>query len=126
MAEVTLAGLVKESVSDVACMARNLLPGAVLALDAVTTQMAPLQASFATLNPGYLSDLGQSSSLCSCSTAHPGGQSGAGGGRSSWFSYSAAGGEKHQRVAVCYTGKKLEVEALSEGVTFLTLRCLPG
>lgn len=76
------------------CVARNLLPGAVLALDSVAAQMAPLNASFATLDPGHLGDLGQSSSLGSTSTAHPGGHSAAGGGSSSWFSHSAAGGEK--------------------------------
>lgn len=79
MAEVTIAGLVKEGVSGVGSVARHLLPGAVLALDAVATQVAPLNASFATLDPGHLSDLGQGSSLGSCSTGHPGGNSAAGG-----------------------------------------------
>lgn len=94
VAEVTLAGLVKEGVSGVGGAARDLLPGAVLALDAVAAQMAPLDAGFATLNPGHLGDLGQSSSLGSCSTGHPGGHSAAGGGGSSWFSHSATGREK--------------------------------
>ena len=70
MADVTLAGLVKEGVSGVSCVAGDLLPGEVLALEAVAAQMAPLDAGFATLDPGHLSDLGQSSSLGSCSTAH--------------------------------------------------------
>lgn len=94
VADVTLAGLVKEGVSGVGCVAGDLLPGAVLALDAVAAQMAPLDAGFATLDPGHLGDLGQSSSLGSCSAAHPGGHSAAGGGGSSWFSHSAARGEK--------------------------------
>lgn len=94
MAEVTLAGLVKEGVSGVGCVAGDLLPGAVLALDAVAAQMAPLDAGFATLDSGYLGDLGQSTSLGSCSTAHPGGHSAVGGGGSSWFSHSAVGTER--------------------------------
>lgn len=94
MAEVTLAGLVEEGVSGKGCMARNLLPGAVLALDAVAAQMAPLDAGFVTLDPGHLGDLGQSSSLGSCSTGHPGGHGAAGGRSSSWFNHSAAAGEK--------------------------------
>lgn len=80
VAEVTLAGLVKEGVSGVGCVARDLLPGAVLALDAVTAQMTPFHAGFATLDPGHLGDLGQSAGLGSCSTAHPGGHSGVSGG----------------------------------------------
>lgn len=94
MADVTLAGLVKEGVSGVGCVARDLLPGAVLALDAVTAQMASLDAGFVTLDPGHLGDLGQSSSLGSCSTAHPGGHSAAAGGGSSWFCHSTARGKK--------------------------------
>lgn len=89
MAEVTLAGLVKEGVSGVGCMAGDLLPGEVLALDAVAAQMASLDTGFATLDPGHLGDLGQSSSLGSCSTAHPGGHGAASGWGSSWFSHSA-------------------------------------
>lgn len=89
MADVTLAGLVKEGVSGVGCMAGDLLPGEVLALDAVAAQMASLHAGFATLDPGHLGDLGQSSGLGSCSTGHPGGHSAAGGGGSSWLGHSA-------------------------------------
>lgn len=80
VAEVTLAGLVKEGVSGMGCVARDLLPGAVLALDAVAAQMAAFHAGFATLDPGHLSDLGQSAGLGGCSTAHPGGRSGVSGG----------------------------------------------
>ena len=65
------------------CVARDLLPGAVLALDAVASQVAPLDASLATLDPGHLGDLGQGPGLGSCSTAHPGGDSAAGGGGTS-------------------------------------------
>lgn len=101
MADVTLAGLVKEGVSGVSCVAGDLLPGEVLALDAVAAQMAPLDAGFATLDPGHLGDLGQSASLGSCSTAHPGGHSAAGGGGSSWFSHSAARGEKKKSEKRC-------------------------
>lgn len=86
MTDVALAGLVKEGVSSVGCMARGLLPRTVLALDVVAAQMASLHASFVTLDPGHLGDLGQSTSLCGCSTAHPGGD-GRGSGR---FSPSAA------------------------------------
>lgn len=88
MADVALAGLVKEGVSGVA---GDLLPGAVLALDAVAAQMAPLNASFATLDPGHLGDLGQSARLGCCSTGHPGGHSAVdgGGSGSTWFSHSA-------------------------------------
>ena len=100
VAEVALAGLVKEGVSGVGCVAGDLLPGEVLALDAVAAQMAPLDARFATLDPGHLGDLGQSSSLGSCSTAHPGGHGAASGGGSSWFSYSAARGEKKGVISV--------------------------
>lgn len=92
VAEVTLAGLVKEGVSGVGCVARDLLPGAVLALDAVAAQMAPLNAGFATLDPGHLGDLGQGSCLGSCAAAHPGGHGAASSGGSSWFSHSAASG----------------------------------
>lgn len=90
VAEVTLAGLVKEGVSGVGRVAGDLLPGAVLALDAVAAQMAPLHAGFATLDPSHLGDLRQSSGLGSCSAGHPGGHSAAGGGDSSGFSHSAA------------------------------------
>lgn len=86
MTDVTLAGLVKEGVSSVGCVARGLLPRAVLALDVVAAQMAPLHASFVTLDPGHLGDLGQSTSLRGCSTAHPGGH----GRGSDWFRPSAA------------------------------------
>lgn len=94
VADVTLAGLVKEGVSGVGCVAGDLLPGEVLALDAVAAQMAPLNAGFATLDPGHLSDLGQSSSLGSCSTGHPGGHSAVDDRGSSWFSHSAVRREK--------------------------------
>lgn len=97
MAEVALAGLVKEGVSGVSCVAGDLLPGEVLALDAIAAQMAPLDAGFATLDPGHLGDLGQSSGLGSCSTAHPGGHTAAGGGGSSWLGHSAARAEKKLR-----------------------------
>lgn len=100
MADVTLAGLVKEGVSGVGRVAGDLLPGEVLAVDTVAAQMAPLDAGFATLDPGHLGDLGQSSGLGSCSTAHPGGHSAAGGGGSSWFSHSAAKKGKHLRLGV--------------------------
>lgn len=89
MADVALGGLVKEGVSGVVCVARDLLPGAVLALDAVAAQMASLDAGFATLDPGHLGDLGQSSGLGSCSTGHPGGHHAAGGRGSGWFCHSA-------------------------------------
>lgn len=96
MAEVALAGLVKEGVSGMGCVARDLLPGAILALDAVAAQMAPLDAGFATLDSGHLGDLGQSTSLGSCSTAHPGGHSAVAYRGSSRFSRSAAGGEREK------------------------------
>lgn len=96
MAEVALAGLVEEGVSGVGCMARNLFPGAVLALDAVAAQMAPLNTGFVTLDPGHLGDLGQSSSLGICSTGHPGGHGAVDGRSSSWFSHSVAAGEKQK------------------------------
>lgn len=96
MADVTLAGLVKEGVSGMGCMARDLLPGAILALDAVTAQMAPLDVGFATLDSGHLGDLGQSTSLGSCSTGHPGGHSAVGHRASRRFSRSGAGGERRQ------------------------------
>lgn len=97
VADVTLAGLVKEGVSGVSCVTGDLLPGEVLALDAVAAQMAPLDAGFATLDPGHLGDLGQSSSLGSCSTGHPGGHSAAGDGGGSWFGHSAARGRERER-----------------------------
>lgn len=113
MAEVTLAGLVEEGVSGVSCVAGNLLPGAVLALDAVAAQMAPLDAGFATLDSGHLGDLGQSSSLGSCSTGHPGGHSAAGGGGSGRLSHSAHAAcqadnallSHHRQVAVGHHGQ---------------------
>lgn len=89
MADVTLAGLVKEGVSDVGCVARDLLPGEVLAVDAVAAQMAPLNAGFATLDPCHLGDLGKSSSLGCSSTSHPGGHTATGGRDCSWFCHSA-------------------------------------
>lgn len=102
MAEVALAGLVKEGVSSVGCMAGDLLPGEVLAVDTVAAQMAPLDAGFATLDPGHLGDLGQCSGLGSCSAAHPGGHTAAGGRGGSWFSHSAAkaGGKKSEILGV--------------------------
>ncbi|MEQ2194294.1 hypothetical protein XENOCAPTIV_026864 [Xenoophorus captivus] len=69
--EATLARLVKEGVSGVRSATRDLLPHTVLALDVAAAQMAPLHASFVTLDPGHMGDLGQSPSLGSCSTAHP-------------------------------------------------------
>lgn len=89
VADITLAGLVKEGVSGMHCMARDLIPCAVLALDVVATQMAPLHTRFAALDPGHLGDLGQSSSLGSSSMAHPGGRSAAGSRDSRLFSHSA-------------------------------------
>lgn len=78
-------------------MARDLLPGAILTLDAVAAQMAPLDASFATLDSGHLGDLGQSPGLGGCSAAHPGGRSAE--GHSSGLCHSAIGREKRQMFA---------------------------
>lgn len=92
VAEVTLVGLVEEGFSGVGCVAGDLLPGEVLALDAVAAQVAPLDAGFATLDSGHLGDLGQSSGLGRCPAAHPGGHCAEGRGDGSRFSNSAAGG----------------------------------
>lgn len=92
VAEVTLAGLMEEGFSSVGCMAGDLFPGEVLALDAVAAQVAPLDAGFATLDPGHLGDLGQSSGLDGCPAAHPGGHCAEGGGDGSRLGNSAAGG----------------------------------
>jgi len=70
----------------VCCVAGNLLPDAVLALDAVAAQVAPLDASLATLDPRHLGDFGQGSGLGSGSTARPGGH----GGSRGLFHYPAA------------------------------------
>lgn len=107
VAEVTLAGLVKEGVSAVGCVARDLLPGAVLALDAVAPQMAAFHSGFATLDPGHLGDLGQSTGLGSCSTAHPGGHSAVSGGDRSWFSRSD-GKERKDNIVMQMLGKKVD------------------
>lgn len=98
MADVALARLVKESVSGVSRVARNLLPGAVLALDAVAAQLAPLDAGLATLDPGHLGDLSQSSSLGGCTTVHPGGA--AGGRTSGCFGHSAGEGDQTEVVSI--------------------------
>lgn len=98
--EVALAGLVKEGASGVRSVTRDLLPHTVLALDVAAAQMAALHASLVTLDPGHLGDLGQSPSLGSRSTAHPGGHSAAGGcgaAGSCWFSDSAANRGKKQQ-----------------------------
>lgn len=89
MAEVTLARLVQEGVSSVTCMAGDMLPGAVLALDAVTAQVAPFHASFAALDSGHMGDL----RLDVRSKTHPEWPRGMGGWSSSWLGHSAAGGE---------------------------------
>lgn len=86
VADVTLAGLVEEGFSGVGCVAGDLLPGEVLAVDAVAAQVAPLDAGFATLDPGHLGDLGQCSGLDGCPAANPGG------GDGSRFGDSAEGG----------------------------------
>jgi len=93
VADVALAGLVEEGVSGVARVARDLLPGAVLPLDAVAAQVASLDAGFAALDPGDLGDLGQSSGLSGCSTARPSGRRAAGGGGSGGFCHPAAKGD---------------------------------
>lgn len=98
VAEVALAGLVEEGVSAVGPMAGDLLPGEVLALDAVAPQMAPLDAGFATLDPGHLGDLGQGSGLDGRPAAHPGGHGTSGGGGSSWLGHSAARAKKRRNV----------------------------
>ena len=86
MADAAVSGLVKEGVSGVCGVAWNLLPDAVLALDAVATQVAPLDACLPALDPCHLGDLGQGSSLGSGSTARPCGHGGSGG----LVGYSAA------------------------------------
>lgn len=91
MAEVTLAGLVEEGFSGMSCMAGDLLPGEVLAVDAVAAQVAPLDAGLATLDPSHLGDLGQSTGLDGCTAAHPGGHGAKGGGDGSRFGNSVAG-----------------------------------
>lgn len=63
--------------------------------------MAPLNAGFATLDPGHLGDLGQSSGLGGCPTAHPGGHCAEGGGDGSRFGNSAAGGGGLMSACVC-------------------------
>lgn len=90
MAEVTLAGLVEEGFSGMSCMAGDLLPGEVLAVDAVAAQVAPLDAGLATLDPSHLGDLGQSTGLDGCTAAHPGGHGAEGGGDGSRFGSSVA------------------------------------
>lgn len=115
MAEVALAGLVKEGVSGVGCVAGDLLPGEVLAVDTVAAQMAPLDAGFATLDPGHLGDLGQSSGLGSCSTAHPGGHSAAGGRGSRWFGHSAAKEGKKSEIGCDYCYCCADAEKAGEG-----------
>lgn len=90
MAVVALAWLLKEGVSGVSCTAGDLLPGEVLAVDTIAAQMAPLDAGFATLDPGHLGDLGQGSGLGTCSTGQPGGGGAVVGRGSGWFSHSAA------------------------------------
>lgn len=91
MAEVTLAGLVEERFSGMSCMAGDLLPGEVLAVDAVAAQVAPLDAGLATLDPSHLGDLGQSTGLVGCTAAYPGGHGAEGGGDGSRFGSSVAG-----------------------------------
>lgn len=88
MADIALAGLVQEGVPSMGGVARDLLPGAVLALDAVAAQMTPVSAGFAPLDPGHLGDFGQGASLGSRSTGHPGGHGSPGGGGDSWLSNS--------------------------------------
>lgn len=105
VAEVALAGLVQEGGSGMARVARDLLPGAVLALDAVAAQMAPLCASLTTLDPSYLGDLGQGSSPGGRTTPHPDGHGAMGDWNSSWFSHPAEGdrgavGEKKSMITV--------------------------
>lgn len=97
MTEVALAGLVKEGVAG---MAGDLLPGEVLAVDAIAAQMTPLDAGFATLDPGQLGDLGQSSGLSSSATGHPGGHGAAGGRGCRWFRHPAVK-EGHTSEAGC-------------------------
>lgn len=96
MADVALAGLVKEGVSGVSCVARDLLPAAVLALDAVATQMAPLDAGLAALDPGHLGDLGQSAGLGGGAAAHPGGHGAVAHGGGCQFGHPATEGEGRQ------------------------------
>lgn len=101
--EVTLAGLVKVGVSCVRSMTRDLLPHTVLSLNVAAAHVAPLHASFVTLDPGHLGDLGQSPSLCSCSTTHPGGHGATCSRGSCWFSHSAANkSEKKRWISVSY------------------------
>lgn len=77
VAEVAVAGLVQEGVAGVAGR-RHLLPGQVLPVHAVAAQVAPLHAGLATLDPGQLGDLGQSSGLGRGAAGHPAGHGGAG------------------------------------------------
>lgn len=76
----------KKVVSNMSCVTWNLLSGTILALNVIASKTAPINARFATLDSRHLSDLGQVSSLGSCTTAHSGGHSGAGG--RDWFSHS--------------------------------------
>lgn len=94
VADVTLAGLVQVGVSSVGCVAGNLLPSAVLALDAVASKVAPLSAGLAPLNPGHLGHLGQGTCLGSGSSGHPGGHGIMDGRGSGWFCHPARGGEE--------------------------------
>ena len=86
VAEIALAGLVQEGVSGVCPVARALLLGAVLPLDAVAAQVAPLGAGFAPLDPGHLGDFGQGAGLGGQSTGHPGGHGAPGGRGGCWRS----------------------------------------
>lgn len=92
VAEVALAGLVEEGVPGVGGVARHLLPAAVLALDAIAAQVAPLHAGLAALDPCHLGDLGQGAGLGAGSAAHPGGHGRAGGG-------GGGGGRLHRYAA---------------------------
>lgn len=125
MAEVTLAGLVKEGVSDVGCVARDLLPGEVLAVDTVAAQMAPLDAGFATLDPCHLGDLGKSSCLGGSSPSHPGGPTATGSGDCSWFCHSTVR-KKRETVTVIHAKKERSSRTGTKIATFLTSRCLTG
>lgn len=91
MAEVTLAGLVEEGLSGMGCMAGDLLPGEVLAVDASAAEVAPLDTGLATLDPGHLGDLGQSPGLEGRAAAHPGGRRAQGGWDGSRFGSPVAG-----------------------------------
>lgn len=77
VAQVALAGLVQEGVAGVAGRCR-LVPAQVLPVHAVAAQVAPLHAGLATLDPGQLGDLGQSSGLGGGAAGHPAGHGGTG------------------------------------------------